>query len=104
MFIAQISKGRTVREFIIDVLLIPTLVTAVWMSTFGLTAPVVQRVFWALAEGFLTIALLYVGAADALSALQAGSIATALPFTFILLMICFSLYRGLKSELKMSSY
>ncbi|NMM45769.1 BCCT family transporter [Rhodospirillaceae bacterium KN72] len=35
MFIARVSKGRTVREFIIAVLLIPTLVTLVWMSVFG---------------------------------------------------------------------
>lgn len=35
MFIARISKGRTVREFLTAVLLIPTLVTIVWMSTFG---------------------------------------------------------------------
>ncbi|WP_420547933.1 BCCT family transporter [Curvivirga sp.] len=35
MFIARISKGRTVREFVIAVLLIPTLVTLVWMSIFG---------------------------------------------------------------------
>lgn len=38
MFIARVSKGRTVREFIIAVLFIPTIVTAIWMSTFGLTA------------------------------------------------------------------
>ncbi len=169
MFIARISKGRTVREFIIAVLLIPTIVTAIWMSTFGLTAldqvignvgalangisdksltmfqmlenlpftaitssiaiflvivffvtssdsgslvidsitaggkidsPVGQRVFWALVEGLVAIALLYVGGSDALSALQAGSIATALPFTIIMIIMCLSLYRGLKSELK----
>jgi BCCT family betaine/carnitine transporter len=35
MFIARVSKGRTVREFIIAVLLIPTAVTLVWMSAFG---------------------------------------------------------------------
>ncbi|MGB0749603.1 MAG: BCCT family transporter [Magnetospiraceae bacterium] len=35
MFIARVSKGRTVREFLIAVLLIPTLVTLVWMSVFG---------------------------------------------------------------------
>ena len=35
MFIARVSYGRTVREFIIAVLLIPTLVTLVWMSVFG---------------------------------------------------------------------
>lgn len=169
MFIARVSKGRTVREFILAVLVIPTLVTAIWMSTFGLTAleqvmtevgalsngitdkslamfqmlenlpftaitssiaiflvivffvtssdsgslvidsitaggkldaPVKQRVFWALAEGFVAIALLYVGGKEALSALQAGSITTALPFTIILLVMCYSLYKGLQSELK----
>jgi len=35
MFIARISYGRTVREFVIAVLLIPTIVTLVWMSVFG---------------------------------------------------------------------
>jgi choline/glycine/proline betaine transport protein len=38
MFIARVSKGRTVREFIIAVLLVPTVITVVWMSTFGGTA------------------------------------------------------------------
>lgn len=37
MFIARISKGRTVREFIISVMLAPTLVTIVWMTVFGQT-------------------------------------------------------------------
>ncbi len=36
MFIARVSKGRTVREFIIAVLLVPTLVTMIWMSVFGM--------------------------------------------------------------------
>jgi len=35
MFIARVSKGRTVREFIVCVLLIPSLVCVFWMSTFG---------------------------------------------------------------------
>jgi BCCT family betaine/carnitine transporter len=35
MFIARISLGRTVREFMLAVLLVPTLLTVVWMSTFG---------------------------------------------------------------------
>jgi len=34
MFIARVSKGRTVREFLIAVLLIPTLVTILWMTAF----------------------------------------------------------------------
>lgn len=38
MFIARVSKGRTVREFVICVLLIPTAVCVLWMSAFGGTA------------------------------------------------------------------
>lgn len=35
MFIARVSRGRTVREFIICVLLIPSLVCLLWMAVFG---------------------------------------------------------------------
>ncbi|OLQ80516.1 BCCT transporter [Photobacterium proteolyticum] len=35
MFIARVSKGRTVREFMIAVLIVPTFVTVLWMSVFG---------------------------------------------------------------------
>lgn len=38
MFIARISKGRTIRQFIVGVMVIPTLVTFFWMSAFGSTA------------------------------------------------------------------
>ncbi|MBM7542790.1 BCCT family transporter [Amphibacillus cookii] len=38
MFIARISKGRTVREFIMGVIFIPTLISFLWMSVFGGTA------------------------------------------------------------------
>jgi betaine/carnitine transporter, BCCT family len=38
MFIARVSRGRTVREFITCVLIIPTLVSILWMTTFGGTA------------------------------------------------------------------
>jgi BCCT family betaine/carnitine transporter len=169
LFIARISKGRTVREFIAAVLLVPVAVTLVWMSVFGGTAleqasnnvgqlanglssaslamfqmlenlpmaeiasfiaivlvlvffitssdsgslvidsitaggkldpPVPQRVFWAAMEGAIAIALLYGGGKEALSALQAGAIATGLPFTVVLLFMCVSLYKGLKSELQ----
>ncbi|WP_099187303.1 BCCT family transporter [Tepidibacter mesophilus] len=34
-FIARISKGRTIREFIIGVLLVPSIVSFLWFSTFG---------------------------------------------------------------------
>ncbi|KPJ93942.1 MAG: choline transporter [Gammaproteobacteria bacterium SG8_15] len=35
MFIARISRGRTIREFIAGVLLVPTLLTFFWLSVFG---------------------------------------------------------------------
>lgn len=35
MFIARVSSGRTIREFLIAVLLIPTSVTIIWMSVYG---------------------------------------------------------------------
>ncbi|HRP95011.1 MAG TPA: BCCT family transporter [Rhodocyclaceae bacterium] len=38
MFIARVSRGRTVREFIVSVLIIPSLACALWMTVFGETA------------------------------------------------------------------
>ena len=38
IFIARISKGRTISEFLLGVLLVPTLVTFVWLTVFGNTA------------------------------------------------------------------
>ncbi|MCC0067201.1 MAG: BCCT family transporter [Rhodovulum sp.] len=38
MFIARVSRGRSVREFVICVLLIPSLVCTLWMAVFGGTA------------------------------------------------------------------
>ncbi len=35
MFVARISKGRTIRQFLLCVLIIPTAVTSAWMSIFG---------------------------------------------------------------------
>jgi choline-glycine betaine transporter len=42
MFIARISKGRTVREFVLGVILIPPLLSFVWMSLFGGSALFLQ--------------------------------------------------------------
>jgi len=42
MFIARISKGRTVREFVLGVLFLPALFSFVWLSTFGGSALFVQ--------------------------------------------------------------
>ncbi len=35
VFIARISRGRTVREFVLGTLLVPTIVTTLWFSVFG---------------------------------------------------------------------
>jgi choline/carnitine/betaine transport len=42
MFIARISKGRTVKEFVFGVILIPTLLSFIWMSVFGGSAIFLQ--------------------------------------------------------------
>ncbi|GAA1911337.1 BCCT family transporter [Streptomyces sodiiphilus] len=38
MFIARVSRGRTIREFVLGVLALPTGFTIVWFSVFGLSA------------------------------------------------------------------
>jgi choline/carnitine/betaine transport len=38
MFIARISRGRTIREFIAGVLILPTTVAIIWMTAFGNSA------------------------------------------------------------------
>ncbi len=163
MFIARVSRGRTVREFITCVLLIPSLVCVFWMSTFGgvaidqvladgytaaqdaalplqlfkmldpmplagitslvgiilvivffvtssdsgslvidtitaggkIDAPVPQRVFWCVFEGAVAIALLLGGG---LAALQSMAITTGLPFTVVLLLMCWAILKGLMDE------
>ncbi|PJK27545.1 BCCT family transporter [Minwuia thermotolerans] len=163
MFIARVSRGRTVREFMVCVLLIPSIVSVFWMTAFGGTAihqivdqgytavqeasleiklfemlgalplaeitslvaiilvivffvtssdsgslvidtitaggkvnaPVSQRVFWCIFEGLVAIALLLGGG---LAALQAMAVSTGFPFTIVLLLACFAIVKGLRSE------
>ncbi|WP_349360331.1 BCCT family transporter [Stappia sp.] len=169
MFIARVSRGRTVREFLTCVLIIPSLVCILWMAVFGgaaindmvadpatsavkanvidayrpelslfamleglplaaitstigivlvivffvtssdsgslvidtitaggkVDAPVPQRVFWCTFEGLVAIVLLIGGG---LSSLQAMVISTGLPFTLVLLVMCFAIFRGLQTE------
>ncbi len=168
MFIARISRGRTVREFVLCVLIAPTLVCALWMSTFGgaaidmidagggagitgvvvdtykpeislfrfldqyplysivapisliliviffvtssdsgslvidtitaggkMDAPVVQRVFWCTLEGLVAIALLLGGG---LSALQGAAVSTGIPFTIVVLLMCYTVFKALSTE------
>lgn len=43
MFIARVSKGRTIKEFVTGVLVAPTLLGAIWFSAFGTTAIDMQK-------------------------------------------------------------
>lgn len=166
MFIARVSRGRTIREFVVGVLLVPMGFTFAWMTFFGDTAlhmlmergltqlsdavaadssvalfqffehlpfssitslvatllvitffvtssdsgslvvdmltsggaedsPVWQRVFWAVLEGVVAGVLLLAGG---LAALQTATIASALPFTVIMLLMCWGLLRALRIE------
>ncbi|HMR47794.1 MAG TPA: BCCT family transporter [Arachnia sp.] len=167
VFIARISRGRTVREFIAGVLLVPSLVGFVWFSVLGgsglhrqlfgqgdlvedgavavdgalfrlladlplggvfsvmaivlvaiffITSsdsgslvvdmlasgghpnpPTWSRVLWSAVEGTVAIALLVAGG---LGSLQAASLATALPFSVILLLMCIATLRGLRHEVR----
>jgi len=167
MFIARISRGRTVRQFVVAVLFIPAGFTFFWMTVFGNTAihidltvadgalaravggnistalfdffgylplPAVtstlavglvavffvtsadsgslvvdsiaaggrtdtgalQRVFWCALEGVVAAVLLMTGG---LAALQAATIATALPFTIVLLILVWGLWQGMQADL-----
>ncbi|MGD6830794.1 glycine betaine uptake BCCT transporter [Sutcliffiella halmapala] len=164
MFIARVSKGRTIREFTIAVLLVPSLVCALWFTVFGGTGiylEVIQGldvssqsletalffVFQQLPFGallsVLTVALIttfFVTSADSatfvlgmlttggklnppngvkvvwgiilaastlvllasggLTGLQTAIIVSALPLTFIVLVMCYGLYKELGKEYK----
>ena len=85
MFIARISRGRTIREFVTGVLLVPTLFTFLWMTVFGNTAialdlsgaaPIAKTV-----ENNLPVALFTVLEQLPLSAISSG-LATLLVVTF----------------------
>jgi BCCT family betaine/carnitine transporter len=60
-------------------------------------APVPQRVFWCIFEGAVAIVLLIGGG---LSSLQAMVISTGLPFTIVLLLMCWAILRGLQDEVR----
>ena len=85
MFIARISRGRTIREFVAGVLMVPVLFTFLWMTVFGNTAialdlsgvaPIAQTV-----ANDLPVALFETLAQLPFSALASG-IATLLVITF----------------------
>jgi choline/glycine/proline betaine transport protein/BCCT family betaine/carnitine transporter len=45
MFIARVSKGRTIREFVLAVLIVPSLLSFMWLSVFGGTAIHINQLF-----------------------------------------------------------
>jgi len=60
--------------------------------------PRLQRVIWALIEGLTATALLVAGGKQALTALQAMSIATGLIYTILMCIACLALWRALQVE------
>jgi len=50
MFVARISRGRTIREFILGVLLVPTALAVVWFTVFGNTALYLERLGGGIAQ------------------------------------------------------
>ncbi len=59
MFIARVSRGRTVREFLVCVLLIPSAMCVLWMTAFGTAAleQVINQGSTAIADGALELQL-----------------------------------------------
>lgn len=55
MFIARISKGRTIREFIIGAIIAPTIFTILWLSVFGTIAINASSIFTLAELGQLVI-------------------------------------------------
>ena len=81
MFIARVSRGRTVREFITCVLLIPTIVSAIWMTAMGGTAidQMINQVTESAVYGFVV--------ADYVPELSLFGMLSELPFAAITSMI-----------------
>lgn len=168
LFIARISKGRTIREFIFGVLVVPSLFGVLWFTVFGntaiwlndgesagtlgqmisspetllfkfldylplsgvtglvslvvislffitsadsgiyvlnniasrdksLTAPRWQAVMWGVLMSVVSIVLMQSGG---LANLQAMTLLVALPFAMLMLLMCFSLWKGLNADKK----
>ena len=83
MFIARVSRGRTVREFIVSVLLVPSLACVLWMTVFGETAilQVARDGYQAAAEAELPLKLF--------SMLEALPLASITSFIAIVLVVVF---------------
>lgn len=83
MFIARVSRGRTVREFLISVLLVPSFACVLWMTVFGSTAihQLVQDSYQAAASAELPLQLFQM--------LQALPLASITSFIAIVLVVVF---------------
>lgn len=81
MFIARVSRGRTIREFIISVLLIPTTACVFWMTVFGNTAikQVVVDGYAKVVESELPLQLFYM-----LDALPLSSITSLIAIVLVI--------------------
>ncbi len=65
------------------------------------SAPVWQRIFWAILQGVVASVLLIAGG---LQALQTAAIASAMPFLIVMLLMCVGLFRALQDDyLKINS-
>eukprot|EP01083_Nonionella_stella_P212568 767537_1 len=60
--------------------------------------PKLQRIFWAMTEGAVATALLAAGGDVALEALQTVSIASAFPFTFLLILMVYGLIKAFNMD------
>ncbi|WP_241835557.1 BCCT family transporter [Salinivibrio kushneri] len=83
MFIARVSRGRTVREFITCVLLIPSAASVLWMTSFGGTAidQFVNEGYTAVVDAELSLTLF--------AMLEGLPLATITSFIGIILVIVF---------------
>lgn len=59
IFIARVSRGRTIRQFLVGVLLVPTVISFVWFAAFGTTAMDVQNSGGVDLTGLLTSEVLF---------------------------------------------
>ena len=87
LFIARISRGRTVREFILGVLLVPTIITFVWLSIMGGAAISAARAGPEIIEMAKETPALSLYAM--IDSLQSGPFATAIAATATLLVAIF---------------
>ncbi|MDX8336847.1 BCCT family transporter [Candidatus Cetobacterium colombiensis] len=71
-FIARISKGRTIREFVIGVVVIPSIVSFVWFSAFGTLGITLGKEFATVAVENTETALFLVFAKYKFGALMSG--------------------------------